>query len=370
MPQGPLGVLRSTPLRLQISLMFGSVAVVSAALTASLMTLAVRVSLADAAPGLVADTTRGVGVVAVLVTMCTVTASLGAAAYLTASIRRTVTQMEAATAAIAAGEFGHRIRTSRTDELGALARSIDRTAGTLQRLELSRRHMLASVSHELRTPLTIIRGHAYTLARHEPVAARQARFEVIDAEAERLAGIIDQLLEAATLRARGVQLQVEPVPIGALLADVGDRFSQRAAERGVEVRISGARRLRSVLVACDPDRIHQVIGNLVANALAHSPQGSQVSISAHLDQHAGRVRFSVVDQGRGVDRADRDAIFEPFEQGELATGAVGLGLTIARDIVAAHGGVLRLDDAAVGASFSFDLPRDRAVDQTIEVRSA
>lgn len=312
--------LRRASLHAQIGFILGSVAVVAASLPPAF----------------------------VLVTVA------GAAIYLGAYLHRTIDEMRRATEEIARGGFSHRISTRRADVLGNLAASIDTMADHLQELERARRKMLASVSHELRTPLTIIRGHTFTLGRHEQDERRRGQFELVDREIERLTGMIDDLLAAAALQASPVVIEARPTSADALLRSAVERFRERAAERHVEV----VARADDAVVRADRLRLDQVLGNLLANAIAHAPADSTVELRATCD--SDEVVFSVRNGGEPIPSSLLPEIFEPFIQGTRRTGSVGLGLSIARDIVAAHGAQLQVRSDEAGTLFWFSLTMEDA----------
>lgn len=350
---------RDASLRAQVVLMFGSVAIVSAALTWTIVVASVGVGL-DGADTAAAERVRGALAVGIaLVLAGTGVAILGAAAFLRSSIGRTIMCMQQATAAIADGDFAHRIGAGRRDEFGQLADSIDAMAERLHELESSRQRLIASVSHELRTPLTVIRGHAFTLGRGEHDSRRRQRFELIDGEVERLARLIDDLLTAATLRAAPVRLQRERHELGTLLASAGERFTLAARRAGIElsIRVPGG-----IGVVVDARRIDQVVGNLLSNAIAHAPAGGHVElVAAPVGGEGQQVRVHVRNDGDPIPQPLQERIFEPFVQGERPTGSVGLGLSIAHDLVAAHGSELHVRSGDGGTDFWFELQQAAAV---------
>jgi signal transduction histidine kinase len=272
------------------------------------------------------------------------------------SLRATVQQLQAATDAVARGDFRHRVASGRSDELGELAASIDVMAERLERLEQARRRMLACVSHELRTPLTIIQGYAFTLARHEPDVVRRERLDLVQAEATRLAGLIGDLVEAASLHAGGVRLRVERCDLVELVRDDVERFREEASIRGLMLRIDAPP--RQVPADVDPARIGQVLTNLLANAVRHATPGTDISVSVDAPR-GGPCRIVVENRCEPMSDDVIEHAFEPFVQGAARTGSVGLGLAIVHAIVLAHGGHVRLDvDAARGgiARFTVELP--------------
>lgn len=354
--------LEQLSLRTQIVATIGSIALVAALLTYSVVAVAVEVSLERLAPAAVDSTLRVLRPLLLAVVGCVALAAFGAAAFLRASIGDSVRGMRSVTAAIASGQFDQRVDGRRPDELGELASSINDMAAQLEQLEVSRRQLLASVSHELRTPLTIIRGHAYTLSRGESDRKRSERFELIDQETQRLAELIEDLLLAATLQAAPLGVDRESACMRELAADLVLRFQPMAAEHGVRVRLRARR--EELSAAIDSRRIEQVIGNLLSNAIAHAPGGSTVELSVRAS--ADLVRCAVSNGGRAIPLEEQATITEPFVQGARSTGSVGLGLSIAADLLSAHGAKLCLRSSANRTVFWFDLPlcESRVVAQT------
>lgn len=293
-----------------------------------------------------------------------------AALLLRGSLRATVQRLRAATDAVARGDFRHRVASGRSDELGELAASIDVMAERLEHLEHARRRMLACVSHELRTPLTIIQGYAFTLARREADLVRRDRLELIQAEATRLAGLIEELVEAASLHAGGVRLRVEECDLVQLVHDEVARFGEEAAMR--DLTLSVATPSGRVPANVDPGRIGQVLTNLLANAVRHATPGSQVAVLVDA-RRGGPCTVVVENRCEPIPEDVVAHVFEPFVQGAARTGSVGLGLAIVHAIVLAHGGRVQLDAAAARdgiARFTTELPLAAKLPQGARVRRA
>lgn len=288
--------------------------------------------------------------VTLVVAFLVLVASCGTTLVIMSSIRRSLARIGTAARTIADGDFAHRIASTRRDELRAVADEIDEMAGRLGQLESARRNLLAGVSHELRTPLTVIRGYCFTLGRDEADPARRERFDVVEGEIERLASLIDDLLAAAqTARTQGVRSEAN-VDVSRLLWECAARFAEQAEERELEIVPTCS---LGQTARCDVDRVHQVLGNLVSNALSHAPSGSRVELEAAAREQ--RLHIVVRDRGPGIPADEQAAIFQPFVQGSSPTGSLGLGLSIARDIVREHGGELRVTSREGCTEFSFDL---------------
>jgi signal transduction histidine kinase len=203
--------------------------------------------------------------------------------------------------------------------------------------------------HDLFGPLTVIRGVCASLARDEPRDERRAGLALIDAETLRLAAGLDGLARAAR-PVRGPAAG-RPVCLAALAESVAERHRPLGAERGVAV-VARVRGLPPTVTAAGED-LRRALDNLVQNALRHC--ASEVTITAARRAGWGEVR--VADDGPGVPAADRERIFRPGERGSAPRGdGRGLGLAIARELAAGHGGRLTLDPVGRGATFRLALP--------------
>lgn len=348
--------LHGAALRIQLPLVLAAVPVIIALYALAVVPIAVAVTVPDASPAMLEAATRAARAAVVMLVLSVAVATGAAGMLLRGSLRATVDRLKQATDAIARGDFRHRVASGRTDELGQLAASIDVMAGRLQRLEHSRRRMLACVSHELRTPLTIIQGYAFTLARHEQDAIRRDQLDLIQGEAARLAGLIEDLVEAASLHAGGVRLRVAPMDLAMLVRLEAERFHEEAGMRDVtiDVRLPDA----PVAAEIDPSRMGQVMANLIANAVRHAERASSVQVT--LEATRGEpIRVAVENQCEPMPDHVVDHAFEPFVQGEARSGSVGLGLAIVHAIVVAHGGSVQLDRPAAlqgRARFEVELP--------------
>jgi PAS domain S-box-containing protein len=222
-------------------------------------------------------------------------------------------------------------------------------------VEQMKSDFVSTVSHELRTPLTSIYGFAETLLRRDvdfDEREREIFLHYIATESERLTKIVDTLLNVARLDTGDLQVELEPTDVGAVVADAiglvqdgtanGHRFVLDLEEGGLEVQ-------------ADPEKLRQVVDQLVENAVKYSPDGGIVRIEARRRPNA--VEVSVVDEGIGIPAAHRERIFDKFHRvGENVTGT-GLGLFIARGLVSAMGGRIRVDsEEGHGSRFTFELP--------------
>jgi two-component system OmpR family sensor kinase/two-component system sensor histidine kinase BaeS len=288
----------------------------------------------------------------------------------------------AAVEAVAEGDFTIRLREGAPGELGRLARSFNRMTAELARAEQQRRNLTADVAHELRTPLHIIQGNLEGILDgvYEPTPEHiAATLE----ETRMLARLVSDLQTLSLAEAGQLPLHPVSFPVAGLLSDVAASFSGQAAEAGVEIRVamdngfeiaaspipqgenSPAHKRGQLELYADIDRLDQVLSNLVANALRHTPQGGQIVLRAA--EVAGGVRLEVHDTGSGISAEDIPFIFDRFWRGDRArargAGAgSGLGLAISKQLVQASGGRIEVESQpGLGTTFRIEFqPKDRA----------
>lgn len=227
----------------------------------------------------------------------------------------------------------------------------------LRRFDELKNDLVATVAHEFRTPLTSLRMaiHLCVEGVVGPITDKQAELLFAAREdCERLQGIVDDLLDLSKLRSGRVELEVRPVSTEAVLEAALAPHRVAADERGV--RLSSEREPELEQVLADPERLQLVLSNLVANAVRHTSHGGDVVVKARRDGE--RVRFEVTDTGEGIAPEHQQRIFEKFYSVPGAsTGGAGLGLSIAQEIVQAHGGEMGLSSQpGLGSTFWFTLP--------------
>lgn len=230
----------------------------------------------------------------------------------------------------------------------------------IRELENVRQDFVANVSHELRTPLSLIKGAAETLidgAKSDSVALERL-LSIIDRHADRLTLLIDDLLLLARLDSGRVELKLQPVQLRPTIQEVVDDLSRPAQARDITIEISLP---SGMIVQVDPDRIRQVLSNLIDNAVKYGRPAGTVKITAK-PVNDRFVEVCVQDNGPGIAADARPRIFERFFRGDKARsreqGGTGLGLAIVKHVVQAHGGEVRVEsELGQGASFYFTLPR-------------
>jgi signal transduction histidine kinase len=232
--------------------------------------------------------------------------------------------------------------------------------GAAQRQQSFYRNFIQNVSHELKTPLTVIQGHASKMAEApEDTQGWQASLRIIGDEARRLTQLVDNLLTLARLESPSFTLDRAPMSMAALLEEAILQLSGMAEERGLELNLA----VRPGLPRPNADyaRLKQAVLNLLDNALKFTPSGGTVSVALQDDQSNARLVCSVADTGEGIPAEDLPHVFERLYRARRTGGrpveGSGLGLTLARQIIQAHGGELTVvSELGRGSKFTFNLP--------------
>jgi two-component system OmpR family sensor kinase/two-component system sensor histidine kinase BaeS len=285
---------------------------------------------------------------------------LGLAAFFSGRISTPLRQLTGAARSLAGGDMTVRVRPSAVREVGELAGAFNSMADTLVRADEQRRQLTADVAHELRTPLSIIKGRLEGI--QDGIYRPDEQIDGLLDEVALLERLIDDLRLLALADAGQLPLYPESVDPAHLVADARRSFAHQAEERGVSMCAESAPGLPEL--NADPQRIAQVLGNLVGNALRHTPAGGSVSLRAALQaspQADSYVLFEVSDSGAGIPPADLPHIFDRFYRADRArsrsSGGAGLGLAIARRIVEAHGGRIWAEsEPGRGTTMRFSLP--------------
>jgi signal transduction histidine kinase len=265
-------------------------------------------------------------------------------------------EMVGAARAMARGEYGRRVTATSRDEVGELARAFNAMAAELAETDRVRRDLVANASHELRTPLGALRATLENLVDGVEAASPETLSAML-AQVERLGMLVEQLLDLSKLESGVVPLARQEIRAADLLERVVAEWRPHAAQR--DVSLLTAVEPEALVLRVDGGRIRQVLGNLVANAIRHSPPGGEVTARARL---AGdTVVVEVADDGPGIPPAEAERVFERFyraDQARASDGGAGLGLAIARWIVELHGGRIRVDGTgANGCRMVVELPR-------------
>jgi two-component system sensor histidine kinase BaeS len=237
-------------------------------------------------------------------------------------------------------------------ELRTLVSAFNEMAARLEAEDATRRRLLADVSHELRTPLAVIQGNLEALL-DGVYPPDEAHLRPILDETKILERLVDDLRTLSLAESGVLPLHLEPTDPAALLEDVASAHRARAAESGVAISVAGAPAIGAI--DADPMRLHQVLSNLVDNAVRAMPTGGSIALSAATQD--GRAVFEVADDGPGIPDELRESLFERFTKSATSRGS-GLGLAIARAIVEAHGGTIAVTQglAGKGTRFRIELP--------------
>jgi signal transduction histidine kinase len=268
-------------------------------------------------------------------------------------------EMAAAARAMAAGDYRRRVTATSRDEVGELARAFNRMAAELAEVDRMRRDLVANVSHELRTPISALHAVLENLVDGvEP--PDPATLDTLLRQVERLGRLVEQLLDLSRLESGAAPLErtvfaVRPFVEQAVHeARVAASVSGRAVELAVDVLPAGLR------ADADEERVHQVLANLIDNAVRHSPAGGCVGVRAR--DHGGRTVFEVSDEGPGIPPEEAGRVFERFYRTDASrsatVGGTGLGLAIARWVVELHGGDIRIEhNHPTGCRMVVEIPR-------------
>lgn len=219
-----------------------------------------------------------------------------------------------------------------------------------------REQALAAVSHEMRGPLQVISIASGALLRSWPgdasLLAERRQIAVISESADRMRRLTADLLDLSRVDAGQFSVSPEPVRVGVLLHGTLELYRAMAAQKGITLAVAPVPTLMAMV---DEQRVHQVLANLIANAVRHTPAGGTITLSAHAED--GQAHIAVTDTGAGIVPENLPRVFERFWSGGKCRGCAGLGLAISRAIVQAHGGTMTVaSHPGQGATFTFTLP--------------
>lgn len=297
--------------------------------------------------------TSATGIALALALTVALAAAIGVSIVVTRRIGRSIAAVADAAASVAAGRHDARVPTGALGaEFDGLAASFNEMADRLARVERTRRGLLADLAHELRTPTATLDG--YLEAAQDGVhELDEPTVAMLRSQTHRLTRLAQDLAAVSTVEEHA--LSKRPARLGALLRTVADAHQRAAAERGVTLTADLPDDLPSAEI--DPDRLSQVLVNLLDNALRHTPRGGRVTVTAR--PWVGGVTITVTDTGAGIDPAHLPHVFERFYRADPArdreNGGSGIGLAIARSIVEAHGGSITAASPGPGAGSTFQL---------------
>jgi signal transduction histidine kinase len=272
------------------------------------------------------------------------------------ALTRRVLRLESTAQRVAQGDFEAHFSDSSSDELGQLAAALAHMQSQLEGLENARRRFIATASHELRTPIFSLGGFV-ELLQHEALdeETRQQFLGQVREQVERLGNLATQLLDLTRLESGSVELQRTTTDLGVLARAVGAEFGPALARHDsrLDLRIPE----QPIRAFCDSERVAQLLRILIDNALAHTPTGTDVVVTATSADNGGGAQLSVHDSGPGIPEEAIERVFEPFYSHDGARGA-GLGLAIARELAARMNATLAIASEPGDTTFTLTLAPD------------
>jgi len=273
--------------------------------------------------------------------------------------RRTLAPLQALGAAarrLGRGDLSQRAETTGPTEIRELAHSFNVMAEGLEEAERQRRNLTADVAHELRTPLSNIQGYLEAI-RDGLIDPSPETIGTIHEQALHLSRLVEDLRLLAQVEAGALQLQISPTRVEELLQSSVEAVRPRADAKGINLSLDVDASLPTLDL--DATRISQVIGNLLENAITHTPEDGRVAVSAHTADDT--IEVAVSDTGSGISSEDLPRLFDRFYRADpsrdRSTGGAGLGLTIARRLAEAHGGAIEAQsELGRGSRFTIQLP--------------
>ncbi|MCF1598352.1 sensor histidine kinase [Streptomyces muensis] len=312
------------------------------------------------------------------ITVFSMIATLLITQFVAHSLTAPLDEMNAVARSISHGDYTRRVRDNRRDELGDLAGTINLMADELEAQDQQRKELVANVSHELRTPIAGLRAVLENvvdgIAEADPETMRTALKQT-----ERLGRLVETLLDLSRLDNGVVPLRLRRFEVWPYLSGVLKEANMVSSARGGMASGSGSHTRTDVhlhldvsppeLTAhADPERIHQVVANLIDNAIKHSPPHGRVTVKARRGAHAESLVLEVLDEGPGIPRSDWHRVFERFNRGAVSRphgpgsdGGTGLGLAIARWAVDLHGGRIGVAESDRGCRILVTLPGQPSV---------
>jgi signal transduction histidine kinase len=294
--------------------------------------------------------------------------ALLAAFFLARSISHPVSRLAEATVAMAKGDYSRRVDVQGQDELASLSKQFNEMAAEIGRAHAVQRDFIANVSHDLKTPLTSIQGFSQAMLDgtiHDPAAYHQAA-GIINAESQRMTRLVTELLTLANLESGLVTLELHPVD----LRDIIGRLilAMQPQAKHAQIELSARMGPSPAPVLADVDKLQQAFGNLLDNAMKHTPHGGKVTLDVSNIQ--GGVLVKVIDTGEGIPAADLPRVMERFYQIDKSRASntnaddrrgIGIGLAIARQIINAHRGGITIESTqGKGTTVLVSLPSDAA----------
>jgi two-component system, OmpR family, sensor histidine kinase BaeS len=268
-------------------------------------------------------------------------------------VTRPMTNLIEAARRIESGDYSARVPEWGSRDIRSVARAFNSMSERLKTIDEQRRNFMADVTHELRTPLSVIRGQAEAILDGVYPADAVHLAPILDAT-QTLDRLVEDLRTLVLTDAGNLVLHKEPTDLGELVKDTVESFQPQAEAGGISLTAEIADQVPTIEV--DPARIRQVIGNLLSNAIRHTPGGGLVKVA--VGSASDQATVTVTDTGEGIAPDLLPHVFERFAKGPNSTGS-GLGLAIARDIVNAHSGQIGIDSNSAGTTVKVTLPTRR-----------
>lgn len=298
-----------------------------------------------------------IGIIVFLVFVFVVVLITASGIYFVSSIVNPVAEIRKTTGEIAKGNFSARIMYDYyDDEIGELCRSINEMALQLSEIDKMKNDFISTVSHEIRTPLTAIKGWGDTLKNvHDNPEILQKGLDIIVAETGRLASMVEELLDYSRMQNGGIRLIKENLNVCELVEDVHSFYKQRAVESNITLALNTPD--TPVILFADMDKIRQVLINVLDNAIKYTQSGGKVEITVERIQKCVKIIFT--DNGCGIPAKDLPHIKEKFYKANNTIRGTGIGLAVADEIVASHGGELNIfSEVSAGTKIEIILPTE------------
>ena len=281
--------------------------------------------------------------------------AIGLSFLLTRRVLRPLSEITAVIRKLAAGDYSARVRNCSNDEVGRLGTTFNQMTDSLQQVEELRRNMVVDVAHELRTPLTNIRGYLEAV-QDEVVPASDRTFELLHNEVFRLIHLVEDLQRLARADAAKGHLALQELSLSGILEQITALYLPKLRDR--QIRLETDISQDADRVVADPDKLLQILSNLVQNACRYASDQGRVQISAQQVQE--QVQINVENSGETIPNKDLPLLFERFYRQDRSrsrdSGGAGIGLAIVRQLVEAHHGEVGVNNTAVGVRFWFRLP--------------
>jgi len=278
--------------------------------------------------------------------------TLGVGLYFAQMAAGHIGRIQEAARKVADGDFATRVPVASTGQLGELARTFNEMQRRLAELDSARKQFIANASHELRTPIFSLGGFVELLEEEDPSPEERAEFvHTMRLQIERLTKLTADLLDLSQLDAGEFVMATQRVDLGAVAREISREFGPRADRHGSRLELRTPD--QPAIAVADPDRVRQIIRILLDNAIAHTPEGTKVTVTTYSAND--RAALTVSDEGHGIPQRVQGRIFERFYTADSAGGS-GLGLAIARELAQRMDGRIALSSSKRFTAFTLDLP--------------